>query len=69
MTTVDAYADLVSHSAAVEEVHLLAATLATVVTICRDAGGLLPPALLELVEEMATRPSVARRLNDTKAAT
>ena len=60
--------DLLSHSATVEEVHELADVLARVVTIVREAGGLLPPDLVSLVEGAAVRPSVVRRLNEMQVA-
>jgi hypothetical protein len=59
------YADLLSHSATVEEVHVLAGWAARVVLVVRDATGLLPPELSGLVEEIEARPSVTRRLNET----
>lgn len=68
MVGIDAYADLVSHSAAVEEVHVLAAWAARVVRVVGGAGSLLPGELLDLVDGVARRPSVARRLAETKAA-
>jgi hypothetical protein len=65
---ISGYADLVSHSAAVEEVHVLAAWAAQVVRVVGESGSLLPGELLVLVGEVAGRPSVARRLAETKAA-
>lgn len=62
MIGVASYADLTSHSATVEEVHELAAWTAAVVLVVRESGGLLPPELSRLVETVAARPSVARRL-------
>jgi hypothetical protein len=61
---IGSYADLLSHSATVEEVHELAGWAARVLVVVRDAGGLLPPVLSGLVEEIEARPSVARRLNE-----
>ena len=60
------YADLLSHSATVEEVHELAGWAARVVLVVRDTAGLLPPELSRLVEEITARPSVVRRLNEMK---
>jgi hypothetical protein len=60
------YADLTSHSATVEEVHILAAWAARVVTVVGESGSLLPGELLGLVDEVAGRPSVARRLNELR---
>ena len=65
MIGIASYADLLSHSAAVEEVHELAAWAARVVLVVRDSDGLLPPELSRLVETVAARPSVARRLAET----
>lgn len=64
MTGIGAYADLLSHSATVEEVHELAALLARVVTVVRVADVLLPAELVALAESAAGRSSVARRLNN-----
>lgn len=64
MIGIASYADLVSHSATVEEVHELADWAARVVRVVRESTGLLPPELSGLVEEITTRPSVARRLNE-----
>jgi hypothetical protein len=66
MTGIDAYADLLSHSAAVEEVHELATWAAQVVLAVRGSGALLPPELRTLVDQLAHRPSVIRRLNDER---
>jgi len=57
---------LLSHSAAVEEVHALAALLARVVTTVRGADVLLPAALVTLARDAGARPSVARRLKETR---
>jgi hypothetical protein len=57
---------LTSHSAAVEEVHELAACAARVVRVVGESGSLLPGELLGLVGEVAGRPSVARRLAETR---
>ena len=62
MTDTAAYADLLSHSDAVKEVHELAALLARVVTVVRAADVLLPGELVALAESAAGRSSVARRL-------
>lgn len=67
MVGISAYEDLTSHSAAVEEVHVLAAWAAQVVTVVGESGSLLPGELLELVDEVAGRPSVARRLAEIRA--
>lgn len=67
MIGVASYADLLSHSATVEEVHVLAGWAARVVRVVRDSAGLLPPELSMLVDEITTRPSVARRLNEIAA--
>ena len=64
MIGVATHSDLLSHSATVEEVHELAGWAARVVLAVRDSTGLLPPELSRLVDEVATRPSVARRLNE-----
>lgn len=66
MIGISSYADLTSHSAAVEEVHELAAWAARVVTVVGESGSLLPHELLELVDEVAGRPSVARRLTELR---
>lgn len=66
MIGISAYADLTSHSAAVEEVHVLAAWAAQVVMVVAESGSLLPGELLVLVDEVAGRPSVARRLNELR---
>lgn len=66
MVGISAYADLVSHSAAVEEVHELAAWAARVVRVVGESGSLLPRELLGLVGEVAGRPSVARRLAELR---
>jgi hypothetical protein len=65
---IDAYRDLLSASEALAEVYALASAWARMVVLCRDVGGLLPPELLGLVEEVAGRPSVARRLGEMKVA-
>lgn len=62
MIGIASYTDLLSHSATVEEVHVLAAWAARVVLVVRDSGGLLPAELSRLVDEITNRPSVARRL-------
>ena len=67
MIGIASYADLLSHSAAVEEVHELAAWAAQVVLVVRDSTGLLPAELSRLVDEISARPSVARRLNEMTA--
>ena len=64
MIGISSYADLLSHSASVEEVHELAAWAARVVLVVRDSGGLLPAELSRLVDEITARPSVARRLTE-----
>lgn len=68
MIGVASYTDLLSHSATVEEVHVLAGWAARVVRVVRESGGLLPPELCGLVDEITVRPSVARRLNETENA-
>jgi hypothetical protein len=68
MVGISAYADLTSHSAAVEEVHVLAAWAAQVVRVVGESGSLLPSELLGLVGEVADRPSVARRLAEMQTA-
>lgn len=68
MIGIASYTDLLSHSATVEEVHVLAAWAARVVLVVRDSGGLLPAELCGLVDEITVRPSVARRLNETENA-
>lgn len=67
MIGIASYADLLSHSAAVEEVHELAAWAARVVLAVRDSTGLLPPELSRLVDEVTARPSVVRRLSEIGA--
>lgn len=67
MIGIASYADLLSHSATVEEVHELAAWAAQVVLVVRDSGGLLPAELSRLVDEIGARPSVARRLVEMTA--
>lgn len=64
MIGIASYADLLSHSATVEEVHALADWAARVVVVVRDTSGLLPPELSRLVEEITVRPSVTRRLEE-----
>lgn len=64
MIGIASYTDLLSHSASVEEVHELAAWAARVVLVVRESPGLLPPELSRLVEEVAARPIVARRLTE-----
>ena len=63
----DGYADLVSHSAAVEEVHVLAGLLAQLVVEARGASVLLPAGLTRLAGEAAGRASVQRRLTEMAA--
>lgn len=66
MADIDAYRDLLSASEATDEVYYLAKWAARVVRVAGESGSLLPGELLGLVDEVAGRPSVARRLNELR---
>lgn len=60
--TIEDCPDLLTHSAALEELREQGELLAGMVSAIRDAAGLLPPELRRLAEKAARRPSVQRRL-------